>query len=259
MIRTHEWSKKDAMLKVLRIFKDVEKNYEEIIRNYTKDFDSFHQDFNEILNNLYIEAIIAFAWFIANTMYALNKYAKKNSNVALKEKKVLFRGRYIGIIDLLNYERFKDQVLVFPAFTSTSCLQNIADDFNKLYQKRSTKIEEGKFSVLLVLNYRYEDNKGVVPITTNVQKLSVFDYEAEYLFQPFTFYKIKDIKIDLRNHEARMDLELYFKKDILEPKLKNGETVNLSSDFKELTGYIYNMPTFEQMKYFMHGVFNMFS
>ena len=58
----------------------------------------------------------------------------------------------------------------------------------------------------------------------NIQKLSVYD-ESEILYQPFSFYYVRDVQIDQKNYKADIYLDTIGKYEILEEKIKNGEII----------------------------------
>ena len=49
-----------------------------------------------------------------------------------------------------------------------------------------------------------------------------------YLFQPFSFYYLKDIHIDIQKKTADIFLETVGKKEILEEKLRGGSEIKYS-------------------------------
>ena len=66
--------------------------------------------------------------------------------------------------------------------------------------------------------------KNWVPNGVNIQKLSVYD-EKEILYQPFSFYYVRDVQIDQNNYKADIYLETIGKEEILEEKIKIGKEI----------------------------------
>ena len=76
-----------------------------------------------------------------------------------------------------------------------------------------------KFSVI------YKIINHIIPnsIPCGINK-SVYQ-EKEILFQPFSFYYVKNVKFDYENYLADIELETIVKKEILEEKIRIGKKV----------------------------------
>ena len=76
-----------------------------------------------------------------------------------------------------------------------------------------------KFSVI------YKIKNHIIPnsIPCGINK-SVYQ-EKEILFQPFSFYYVKNVKFDYENYLADIELETIVKKEILEEKIRIGKKV----------------------------------
>ena len=135
-------------------------------------------------------------------------------------------------IDLSFYERNIDSIITFPSFISCSSKEYIAecfcgrkDDLNYPgyfcpYKERK---KNGIFSVLYKIDYKYEDNW--VPSAFSVYNLSQNKEECEYIFPPFSFYRVKNIEIDFNNYEASINLENIGKELIFEEIIKTNKTI----------------------------------
>lgn len=55
--------------------------------------------------------------------------------------------------------------------------------------------------------------------------MAKYKKEKEILFQPFSFYKVKDIKIDIAKFTADIYLETIGKKEIFEIGIKEGKNI----------------------------------
>ena len=64
-----------------------------------------------------------------------------------------------------------------------------------------------------------------IPCGINVQKVSEHKKEKEILFQPFSFYYVKNVNFDYKNYLADIELETIVKKEILEEKIRIGKKV----------------------------------
>ena len=79
-----------------------------------------------------------------------------------------------------------------------------------------------KFSVIYkIINHIFPNS---IPCGINIQNESVYQ-EKEILFQPFSFYYVKNVKFDYENYLADIELETIVKKEILEEKIRIGKKV----------------------------------
>ena len=192
-----------------------------IIKEYTKE--TFYGDLNRWLMNSKMNSYDTIAYFTSRLMYSLNTYGEQNKMYYDKDKTILRRGIKIPYSCLLPYVRAVGKVILLSSFTSTSELELTAKTFsgrkNSINQYKTSKI----FSVIYIITNNYHDNW--VPCGINVQEESKFKKEKEILFQPFSFYYVKDVKIDVKNYIADIYLETVGKTEILEEKIKNGKKI----------------------------------
>ena len=86
------------------------------------------------------------------------------------------------------------------------------------------KYNNSKFSVLYYVTNIYKEkwiSNGV-----DIKDVSKYKNEKEVLFQPFSFYIIKDVKIDLVNMKGEIYLQTIGKKEILEKEIQKGKHVS---------------------------------
>ena len=160
------------------------------------------------------------AYFTARLMFSLNSYAIKNKMFCYENKKVLYRGIKIPFTCLLPYIRANKKIIMLSSFTSTSEDEAFAKSWSG--RKISKQLYENslKFSVVYYITNNYKSNwisNGI-----NVQNVSVFKKEKEILYQPFSFYFVRDVQIDYTNYTADIYLETIGKTEILEEKIRQG-------------------------------------
>ena len=204
---------------------DLRKN---IIKEYTED--TIYKYFNQWLNELDFLAYKKFSYFIALLLYGLNDY--NGEKKGLKKNIKLFRGLKMSYINLSFYERNKNNIITFPSLTSCSIDKNIAECFcgrkkSIYYPDKFCRIEErkkdGQFSVLIIIDYQYK--KDWIPSAFSIIDFSVNQFEKEYIFQPFSFFKIQNIEIDFDKYEANIYLMNIGKKKILENFIKKNNII----------------------------------
>ena len=211
--------KPDELLKGFLTFdikEDLENLNKLIIKEYTKN--TFYKDLNMWLMNskiLYYESI---GYFTARLMYSLNSYAETNNAYFKSNNIKVYRGIKIPYSCLLQYERAKNKIIVFSSFTSTSLDKSIANNFSSRDERLSLYKANLKFSVIFHIKHKYKNNwisNGI-----NIQKEAYYYSEKEILFQPFCFYLVEDVKIDIKNYTGDIYLKTIGKTEILEEKIK---------------------------------------
>ena len=149
-----------------------------------------------------------------------------------KSNRNLYRGMRLDMTELLSYERYEGEILCFPSFMSTSKNYSAAaepEGFGGRDVEVETRESEGLFSVVLTIKYNFSN--GAVPNGSNIESISQFPTESECLLHPFSFFKVKKVKIDLKKFECDIDLENYSRRSILEEKLKYGYEIDFNKDY----------------------------
>ena len=205
--------------------KDIRKS---IVKEYTDDV--LYKYFNKWLNELDFLAYRKISYFVALLMYGINDYKKETKG--LKENKILYRGLTMSYINLSFYERNVDNIITFPSLTSCSSEKYIAECFcgrkedinypNYFYPIERRK-KEGKFSIMIIVDYKYKDNW--TPSVFSLRGLSYNRFEKEYIFQPYTFYKINKVEVNIEQYEADIYLENIGKEKILEEFIKKNKII----------------------------------
>ena len=191
-----------------------------LIKEYTKNI--LYKDLNKWLlnyNKKYYESV---AYFTGRLMYSLNSYAKKYSKYFIENETTLYRGIKIPYSCLLSYERAIGKIIILTAFTSTSQSKSKIIKFSG----RNNSVELYKtnqlFSVIFYIKNLWK--KKWISCGINVQEESPYN-EKEILFQPFSFYFVSDVKIDLNLYTTDIYLETVGKTNILEEEIKKGKEI----------------------------------
>ena len=195
-----------------------------IINEFTKN--SFYADLNKLLMNN-IEFYEPVAYFTARLMYAFNKYAKENNKYS-EEKREFYRGDKISYSSILPYIRAKGKIIVLSSFIYTSENIAIAEKFAGREYSNNIYNDKLKFSVLLYIKNIYKNNW--ISSVVNIQDISGYKREKGHIFLPFTFYYVRDVQINIKNHIADIYLEIIGKKEILEEEIKNGKEIEYNNN-----------------------------
>jgi hypothetical protein len=201
--------------------KDLEELDKLVIREYTKQ--SLYLDLNKWLMKKKMNSYEPIAYFTARLMYSLNKYAKANKMFYTSNKKEVYRGVQLTYTNLLPYERAKGQIILLSSFTSTSECELIAHTWAGRGEESKIYKNNLKFSVVFNIKNSF-GNANWISNGINIQNVAV-QKEREILYQPFSFYYLRDVQIDMKNYKADIFLETIGKTEILEEQVKNGKSL----------------------------------
>jgi len=174
-------------------------------------------------------------YFAGPFSYALYQYAYTNRNQGVYESKKFFRKMTIKLTDFLLYKICTEELICYPAFTSTS-----EEDISKYNFPTSTAINVNELSpndvsVVLIINYNCKSSSNATPCI-NVVEYSVNEGEREFIFPPFSFFKIERI---VENSGTPNDPHIIYmtvpnKKNLLEFGLKQNKDIYYNRDQNEL-------------------------
>ena len=176
------------------IKKDLNKVDELIINEWTKD--TFWNDFNKWLYNLDMNNFEPKAYFASRFIYSLNSYAHRKDKYCTKNEKILYRGVKKSYINLLPYERAKGKIILLSSIISSFEEEKMINPYAKYKNAKS------QFSTIFYIKNIYK--KNYIPNGIIITDVSEFKYEKECLFQPFSFFYVKDIEIDLNKYVAKI-------------------------------------------------------
>ena len=173
-----------------------------IIKEYTKN--TFYGDLNKWLMNSKLNYYEPIAYFTSRLMYSLNSYATKY-NKYYQEENILYRGIKLPYTCLLPYERAKGKIIILTSFTSTSEDEKITSFFSGRENSKEQYETHLLFSVLFIIQNKWK--KKWISNGINLMDESEYKEEKEILYQPFSFYYVKDVKINHENYTADIYLE----------------------------------------------------
>ena len=178
---------------------------------------SFYEDLNRWLRYLNINNFEIVAYFTSRLMYSLNSLAQRDKTYCENNKK-LYIGTKKTFTSLLPYQRAKGKIISLSSFISTS----ESDIIGFSYIKRQNPLDNYKTN-LTFQTYFTIINK--LHNAIDIHNYSLFKEERENLFQPFSFYYVRDVKIDIKNYTAEIYLESIEKTEIFEKKIKSGKEI----------------------------------
>ena len=216
---------KNSILKAIDLFKENLENDKLIREVITGKYFFFYLFLNKWLNNPKINSYYdSIAYFTARIMYSLDLYGY-NNNGYLREERTIYRVLKLDYNGVLLYEKSKGKIILFPNFFSCSESKEIAYFFTG-----SEYNDKSLFSVIFTIKFNHKENwisNGI-----NIQSISNYEDEKEILIQAFSFFYIKDVKIDINRHNAEIYLETIGKKEILEKEMKKGKDIEYNEKEK---------------------------
>lgn len=158
------------------------------------------------------------AYFTARLMLSLNSYAIKNNMYCNINKKKYYRGKRISYSSFLHYKRAKGKIITSLSFISTSEEERIAQMFGK--QRKDSQL----FVMFIIENL---SSSNFIQSGVDISSVSEFPFEKEFLFLPFSFYLVKEVKIDTSQNIGQIYLQSKEKTEIFEEKLSNDKEIDI--------------------------------
>lgn len=107
---------------------------------------------------------------------------------------------------------------------STSQNREKARDFSKETKTSDNERKEDfKFSLLIKIEHIWK--KDLYPLCFDISKISVYPSEEEFLFNPYSFFKIKNFKVNFNTHVIELKLETINKREELENRVKDNKKI----------------------------------
>ena len=155
----------------------LDDNINKYVHNYTCE-GFYYRYLNKFLREGNFEAFRKLSSHVAKFIFKLYDYREKN--LSNQKSSNLYRRMYLNRNEIKKYEESIERVICFPAFTSTSINK---DAFTPGGCNNSDEL------VLLII----EQNN--TKSTVLISQFSDYPCEEEYLFLPFSFFKIKKVEL----------------------------------------------------------------
>ena len=174
-------------------------------------------------------------YFAGPFSYSLYKNANDNSEMKVNYSKKFYRKMVIKSEDYEKYKNNIGELICYPAFTSTT-----EKDMTKYAFPTSTTIEVNNIKsddiyVVLLIDYKCNNSSYPTPCI-NVSDYLLYSGEKEYIFPPFSFFKIE--KVENRSGISKDPHRIYMtvpnKRILIEFAIKNNKTIYYDRDLNEL-------------------------
>ena len=162
----------------------LDDNIKSYIQNYTKE--SFYYKYlNKFLREENFDAFRILSSHIGKFIFKLYDYREKNLYKYIHSNPYR-RSMYLSQKEIKQYEQSIGKIICYPSFTSTSIGKNNFIPF---------KINVNSELALLIIEPN--NTKSVVSIS----EYAVYPGEEEYLFLPFSFFKITKVELKKGNEK----------------------------------------------------------
>ena len=206
--------------------KDIS-NFEQLIKKEYLN-NSFYGDINKWMINSKLNFTEFIAYFTGRLMYLFNSFANKNKLYYNEDKHELYKGVKLYYSSLLPYEKAIGKIILLSSFTLTTEDKLSAERWAGRGNTKSIYKANKKFSVVFIIKNNYKNNwisNGI-----DFQYILKYQAEKEILFQPFSFYKVRNVVIDYDNYTADIYLVTIGKCEILEEKIKLNKKIQFNTD-----------------------------
>ena len=179
---------------------ELYRNSESLVKLYTLEEGKFYKKLNLWLFTLNINLyrrIAPICGKIMNNLYLQMKNQRKFN-------KTLYRGLTVTKADIFLYKACEGDIFFYPAFTSSSSDKKIIKTFQEINANFEFKNLAEKCICSIQINHYSEDSD--VSQAAIIIKISDLN-ESEFLFPPFSFFKIKKVLFNSSNNILGKDLK----------------------------------------------------
>ena len=190
---------------------------------------------NRWLRNLNSNEYEKVKYFAGPFSYALYHYAYKDKNKGIYKSKNFYRKMTIKLSDFLLYKIYIGELICYPAFTSTSEEDMTKYDFPTSTAISVNQLTPSDVSVVLIIKYNCSSSSNATPCV-NAVEFSVNAGEREFIFPPFSFFKIDNVveKSGIPDDPHMIYMSVPNKKSLLEFGLKNNKSIYYNNNGNEL-------------------------
>ena len=155
-------------------------------------------------------------------VYSLYQYGVNNPDLMIYEDFVLYRKLELTIYDVFNYKYLIGEIIIFPAFTSSTLMNEFAENYkvsNNCAKVLKNNGNNNIYDVLMVIKYEYR----LDDYSPCFNLMYESDYnEGEMIFPPFSFFKIISVE-ECNDDKYIINLQCVHKKAVLESEIKLGK------------------------------------
>ena len=206
----------------------------EFIRAYTGD-SSLCYYLNKWLKKCDMNEFEKIKDFAGPFSYSLYKDAYNDSKIKVNYSKRFYRKLLLKLEDFEKYKNNIGKLICFPAFTSTTEKDIIKNIFLIPTSINQNEKKSDYIHIVLIIDYKCNNSSYPTPCI-NASYDSLFYTEKEYIFPPFSFFRIENIesRSGTNNDPHLIYLNVPNKRILIEFAIKNGKTINYDKNLNEL-------------------------
>ena len=174
-------------------------------------------------------------YFAGPFSYSLYKFGKEDQENGVYHTKTFYRKMTIKLSDFYLYKMLQGELICYPAFTSTSEKDISKYNFPTNIAINVNKLTANDVSVVLIIKYNCKKSNNPTPCI-NVSKHSVNEGEQEFIFPPFSFFKILRVeeKDGKPNNPHIIHMTTPTKRSLIEFEIKNNKNIYYDRENDEL-------------------------
>ena len=215
---------KERLLKSFKVF-EIKNNKEKmdslILKEYGKKI--FFSFINKNIKKKNLNDSIIY--FTSRFMETLNSYANRKNKYFHGNE--IFIGKDLPFSLILQFEKKKGEIIFFSDFKIATETFFEAERTAIRFMPKLNYNKKALFSVLFTIENKNNKNN----ITNGIIIDGGFG-EEQIILLPFSFYLVKDVHIDYDNFTCDIILENIGKNEILEEKIKLGDSIIYNSEQK---------------------------
>lgn len=207
---------------------------QEFIQAYTGETPLCYS-LNKWLRKCNVDEFDEIKYFAGPFSYSLYQSAHNNPQMKVNFSKKLYRKIVLKNHDYIKYKNNIGELICFPAFTSTSEKDMTKYSFPTSLAININNIKNDDIYVLLILDYRCNNSSYPTPCI-NVSLYSSNYKENEYIFPPFSFFRIDKVetKNGTRNDPHIIYMTVPNKRVLIEFAIKKNQTIYYDKNLNEL-------------------------
>lgn len=214
----------DKIYNFFNSFKD--KKDDEFIYSYLKD-ENISNSIKQILIQRGKDDYNNISYLTGNLMYRIVNYGKTDKKGVIYGLE-LYKGMRLNIFDLFEFIKNENLFLSFSHFLTVTSKKELAILNSGRHQPLSDRNNKNLFSVMLHIEYLYDD--AFEPCIFDLSELIPYPDDEEYIVLPFTFFQFKKIEIDEKKMNVDIKLSVIGKVKILEEDIKQGKKLFYDKD-----------------------------
>ena len=206
-------------LKNLYYFKNINNNQLQIFNDL-----EIAKNLNKILLSNDYNMINKFSYFIAGFIYVLNTYSEEVGCQFKNDGDILYTRMKFTLEDLIELDKNIEKIITFKTFLSNvTSLEHLSGKINALimnFKNYFSFYNYDKFDTKVYIEHHYD-------ILWKASCFSTMPHNDK-IFNLFSFFKVKEVKINFEEKYSEIKLELVGKNEIFEEKFGEKGKANIN-------------------------------